>query len=145
MHIETVPFLPEHFYVLELRGIDALDIAGLDMEQYFELWQANGAKTIFVNGQVAGIFGSLANAGVGLIYGLSSDMIARIPLFVTKIIKEMVEGLLVSGCHRIEAYCHQDNERSVLWLTRSLGFKVEGLLCKSGANAQNRYILARTV
>ena len=143
MHIETVPFLPEHFYVLELREIDALDINGLDMEQYFELWQANGTKTIFVNGQVAGIFGSLTNTGVGLIYGLSADIVSCIPVFLTKTIKVLINALFATGCHRVEAYCHRDNARSVRWLTRTLGFEVEGLMRKSGHNAQDRYILAR--
>lgn len=138
--ISIVDFEPEHFRRIRLRREDARDLQGLPEEGLLEAWQ--GGRTLLYGGEVVLFYGTGMHQGTGYIWTVTSDLVEKLPLLVTRLGLGMIRALFKSGCHRIEVFCHAQNQRSLNWLTRSLGFRVEGLLRKSGPNLQDRYILA---
>lgn len=140
MDIRIVDFVPEHYKAMTLRAEDAADLAGIDKAVLFDSWQ--GGRTLFVNGEVAFFYGAVARMGTGSLWAVTSPQTQTVPLLATRLAKSMIRALLKSGCHRIEATCHVANARSLAWLTRSLGFVVEGVMRSHGPNRQDRYLLA---
>ncbi|MDL2291289.1 GNAT family N-acetyltransferase [Desulfovibrio sp. OttesenSCG-928-F20] len=138
--IQIVDFEAEHFRRITLRPEDALDIRGIDEEQLLKAWA--GARTLLCNGQVVLFYGSGIHQGTGYLWTVTSALAQRLPLLITRLGQGLVRSLFNSGCHRVEAFCHCDNHRSLNWLQRCLGFQIEGLLRQSGPNRQNRYILS---
>lgn len=139
-NIQLVNFEPWHLRRLCLRPEDAADLKGIERAELAASWQ--GGRSILLNGVPAFIYGYAANGGVVGIYALSSALADKIPLLLTRLARAFIRDSFRSGAHRIEAYCHADNLRSLHWLTRSLGMRIEGLLRKSGPNAQDRVILS---
>lgn len=88
------------------------------------------------------IYSSVLDEGVGLIWAVTSPLTERLSLLVTRLGRTHIQALFDAGAHRVEAYCHRENRRSLRWLTRSLGFTVEGLMRRSGPNGQDRYLLS---
>ncbi|MCC8194718.1 MAG: GNAT family N-acetyltransferase [Deltaproteobacteria bacterium] len=143
MDIRIVDFEPEHYDAMPLRAEDAEDLAGMDRESLLEGWE--GGFTVMYNGEPAFFYGGSMDRGCGMLWAVSSPLADKLPLLVVKLAREMVKRLLDAGCHRIEAYCHTHNARSLAWLTRSVGFSAEGVIRKSGPNAQDRFILSIVV
>lgn len=140
MDIRIEDFAPEHFDAMTPRKEDAADIAGVPRETLLAGWE--GGRTVFVDGEAAFIYGARVSGGTALLWAMTAKGAERVPLFATRLAKMTTAALFRAGCHRIEAYCHVRNARSLSWLTRSLGFSVEGLLRKSGPNAEDRFILS---
>lgn len=138
--IKIVDFEPEHYQRIRLRREDARDLQGLSEESLFEAWK--GGRTLLYGDEVVLFYGTGIHQGTGYIWTVTSDLVGKLPLLVTRLGLNMIRALFKSGCHRIEVFCHSKNQRSLNWLTRSLGFRVEGLLRKSGPNRQDRYILS---
>lgn len=140
MHITAVDFIPEHFDAMVLRAADAADLAGVDRETLLEAWR--GGRTVFVDGAVAFFYGARARHGTGWLWAVTSPVGEKVPLLAVRLGKNMLRALFNAGCHRVETLCHTGNARSLAWLTRSLGFTVEGLLRQCGPNRQDRYVLS---
>lgn len=140
MDIRITDFTPEHYDAMPLRAEDAADLAGIDRESLLRGWE--GGSTLLYNGEPAFFYGGRVEKGCGYLWAVSSPLAEKLPLLAVKLGREMVGRLLRAGCHRVEAYCHTRNARSLAWLTRSLGFSVEGVARKSGPNAQDRFLLA---
>lgn len=138
--IYIVDFEPEHFARITLRKEDALDIKGLETEALLRGWV--DGRSVLYGDQVVCFYGVSINDGVGQIWSVTSPLAERLPLLITRIGQGLVKSLIRYGCHRVEVFCHVKNKRSLRWLTRCLGFRVEGLLRQSGPNRQDRYILA---
>lgn len=140
MDIRIVDFEPEHFDRMALRPEDAADLAGLDRDILVQGWK--GGRTALCRGEPAFLYGGSAANGCGYLWAVSSPLAGKLPLLAVRLGRSMVGGLLEAGCHRVEAYCHTRNIRSLNWLTRSLGFRVEGVMRKCGPNAQDRFLLS---
>ena len=140
MDIRIVDFCPEHYDTMPLRAEDAADLAGIERRFLVKTWE--GGHTVLYNGEPAFFYGGWMDAGCGMLWAVSSPLADRLPLLVVKIGRQVVRQFLAAGCHRIEAYCHTHNAKSLQWLTRSLGFSVEGVARKSGPNAQDRFVLS---
>lgn len=138
--VRIVSFVPEHYGRLRLRPEDAADLTGIQASTLISGWK-NG-NTLLLGDEPVMIFGSLMDEGVGLIWAVTSPLIARFSLLVTRLGRVHIQSLFDAGAHRVEAYCHKNNTRSLGWLTRSLGMSVEGLMRRSGSNAQDRYLLS---
>lgn len=135
-----VPFAPEHFARLRLRPEDAADLAGIPAARLVRGWA--GGSTVLLGETPAFVYGSLYDDGVGLIWAATSPLADVLPLLLTRLGRSLVGRLFEQGAHRVEAYCHKHNTRSLRWLTRSLAFHVEGLMRRSGPNGQDRYLLS---
>ena len=133
-------FEPGHFARLRLRKEDSLDLAGIEPESLFSSWK--GGRTVFLGQEPAMVYGYWEKSGTAGIWALTTPFLNRFPLFVTRLARTGIEGLFQCGNHRVETYCHSRNARSFAWLTRSLGFRVEGLMRRCGPNKQDRYLLA---
>ena len=140
MNIHIVDFAPEHFDAMVLRTEDATDLAGVEREVLLRSWE--GGFTVLYNNEPAFFYGGWMEQGCGVLWAVSSPLTDKLPLLAVKLGRQKVRQLLDAGCHRVEAYCHTHNARSLRWLTRSLGFSVEGIARKSGPNAQDRFILS---
>lgn len=138
--VSIAPFVPEHYPRLLLRPEDAADLAGIPAERLVSGW--SGGKTVFVGDRPAFIYGAVLEDGVGLLWAVTSPLTERLALLITRLGRVHVQTLMEAGAHRVEAYCHRENRRSMRWLTRSLGFSVEGLMRRSGPNGQDRYLLS---
>lgn len=137
--IWVVPFEMRHFWKMPLRDEDAADLAGVDPADLAKGWE--GGMTLLYKGQPAFIYGALYEGGEALIWAVTSPLVDRLPLTITRVAKGVIDQLWSAGAHRIMAHCHKDNQRSLRWLGR-LGFAVEGLMRKCGPNAQDRYLMA---
>lgn len=135
-----VPFVPEHYRRMRLRKEDAADLAGLSPASLVSGW--SGGSTVLLGDAPAFLYGALLDEGVGVIWAVTSPLTGRLGLLITRIGRETVRTLFDRGAHRVEAYCHKDNTRSLRWLTRCLGFTVEGLMRRCGPNRQDRYLLS---
>lgn len=133
-------FAPEHYTRLILRREDAADLSALPANNLVSGW--SGGSTVLVKGEPAFIYGSIFDEGVGLIWAVTSPRTDRLGLLITRLARARIQALFNMGAHRVEAYCHRINRRSLRWLTRSLGFTVEGLMRRSGPNGQDRYMLS---
>lgn len=140
--LQIIDFEPEHFLTMRLRKEDALDLEGIDREALISSWQ--GGRTVLKDGQPAFIFGYTAVEGVVSIWAVTSPLVHDLGLMFTRLAKTAIRGFLRAGAHRVEAYCHADNVRSLAWLTRSLGMRVEGLMRRCGPNKQDRFLLSIT-
>ena len=141
--ITIAPFTPEHFHALALREEDRADFAGIDETELFAVW-ADGA-TYLRDGQPFLIYGGTLLDGVATVWLVGSAACDSLPLFICKEARRRITWLFEEGgVHRVESYCHRNNTRSLYWLIRQVGFKVEGLMRKSGPNKQDRYLLAMT-
>ncbi|SBV99051.1 hypothetical protein KL86DPRO_11501 [uncultured delta proteobacterium] len=140
MDITVVDFKPEHYDAMPLRAEDAMDLAGIDRAFLLQGWE--GGHTLLYNGEPAFFYGGWMEQGCGLLWAVSSPLTDKLPVLTVKLGREMIGRLLRAGCHRVEAYCHTHNAKSLAWLTRSLGFSVEGVARKSGPNAQDRFLLS---
>lgn len=140
--LRIVDFKPEHFACIRLREEDAVDLAGIEAGQLLGGWAAG--RTLLKDEEPAFIYGYCENQGTILLWALSSPLVETLPLLVTRLARNGIVGFLEAGAHRVEVYCHIDNIRSLAWLTRSLGFRVEGLMKRCGPNRQDRFILAIT-
>lgn len=135
-----MPFHPEHYARLRLREEDAADLSGMAAGSLVSAW--SGGNTVLIRREPAFLYGSVLDDGVGLIWAVTSPLIERLFLLVTRIGRVRIQALFDAGAHRVEAYCHRENRRSLRWLTRGLGFTVEGLMRRSGPNGQDRYLLS---
>lgn len=142
MRIHIADFIPDHFKTMTLRKEDAADLAGIDRKILYAGWK--GGRTVFVDADVAFIYGAEMRHGTGFLWAVTSPKTQGVPLLATRLAKGVIRALGNAGCHRIEANCHVNNTRSLTWLTRSLGFSVEGVMRRSGPNKQDRYLLAIT-
>lgn len=140
--VHIADFAPCHYAAMQLREEDARDLAGIGLEYLLDGWQ--GGRTVFKGGKPAFIYGYKANYGTLALWAVSSPLAASLPLFITRLARGGIRGAFQAGAHRIEAYCHVGNIRSLAWLTRSLKFRVEGLMKRSGPNRQDRFLLALT-
>ena len=144
MPIEFVPFEPAHFEAIELRPEEARDLEGLDRATVVKGF--HGGLTAFDGDKVACIYGAITDgSGVAQMWLLTSALVERWPLLLTKRVRHLTQWLFAQGCHRVEVYCHVDNQRSLRWLTRLAGFQVEGIIRQSGANRQDRFLLSRVL
>lgn len=141
MNIKVVPFGPEHMRRFMPRPEDAADLEGIEIADLCADW--HGWSTVMVDDCApAFFFGTELEDGVGVIYAVTSPLVDNMGLFITKLARFEITSLFDQGAHRVEAYCHVGNMRSLKWLTQSLGMTVEGLMRKSGQNAQDRYLLS---
>lgn len=140
MNIKVVPFEPGHFGRMILREEDAEDLKGIPAADLCASWR--NFSTVMLDGSPAFLFGTELDGGSGVIYAITSPSVDRLGLFITKLARFEIAGLFDQGAHRVEAYCHARNMRSLNWLTKSLGMTIEGLMRKSGPNAQDRYLLS---
>lgn len=140
MEIQIADFIPGHFASMVLRKEDAADLAGIDPETLYVGWR--DGRTVFVNGKIAFVYGAEARHGTGFLWAVTTAETENTPLFATRLGRNVIRALFRSGCHRVEANCHVRNTRSLAWLTRSLGFTVEGVMRKCGPNKQDRYLLS---
>ena len=138
--ISIVPFRPAHFSALPLREEDEKDFRGIDIDTLLECWA--DSVTYLYEGKPILIYGGSLQGGVASIHLVGSSAFGRLPLCICKEARKRVAELFAAGAHRVEAYCHEDNKRSLMWLVRMLGFRVEGLMRKSGPNAQGRFLLS---
>lgn len=139
-NIQIVPFTPEHFQRIRLRVEDAADLSGIDADALVRGW-ADG-RTILKGGEVMFFYGYVNNGGVVTFWAVTGERTGELGLFLTRLARAGIRELLAAGAHRIEAYCHHANRRSLRWLTKSLGMRVEGLVRKSGPNRQDRFLLS---
>lgn len=138
--VSIAPFLPEHYARLPLRPEDAADLSDIPAQRLVSGWE--GGNTVFVGDRPAFIYGIVLEEGVGLLWAVTSPLTERLALLITRLGRVHVQALLDAGAHRVEAYCHKDNRRSLRWLTRCLGFSVEGLMRRCGPNGQDRFLLS---
>lgn len=138
--IAIVNFMPWHFTHMRLRREDAADLAGLDAEDLARGW-AEG-RTLFKEREPVFIYGFTVNSGTASLWAVTSPLLGAMPLLITRLAKSGIERLFKTGVHRIEVLCHAKNARSLAWLTRCLGFQVEGMLRRCGPNRQDRFLLA---
>lgn len=140
LHIEN--FEPCHFYTMRLRKEDTADFAGLDREELVQLWKHG--RTLLHQEEPILIYGFTENRGTASLWAVTSQQTDSYPLFITRLALNGMARLFRLGIHRIEVYCHCKNGRSLAWLTRMLGFQVEGLMRHCGPNKQDRFLLAMT-
>lgn len=141
-HVAIVDFEPWHFAVMKLRDEDAADLAGLDRLSLIRGWA--GGRTVLQGRDPAFIYGYKVMEGTVLFWALSAHVVKNMPLLVTRLARNGVRKAFKAGMHRVMVYCHVENTRSLAWLTRSVGFQVEGLMRRSGPNKQDRYLLSIT-
>lgn len=140
MRVTQAPFEAAHFLRMPLRHEDEADLAGLNFTDLCDSWAAG--TTVLLDDEPAFFYGTDLDEGVGMIWAVTSPQTDLLPLFITRLARARIQGLFNAGAHRVEAYCHKDNRRSLRWLTESLGFTIEGLMRKSGPNAQDRYLMS---
>jgi hypothetical protein len=140
--LNIVNFAPEHFRRMRLRREDAADIAGIDASQLMHYWR-NG-RTLLYGDVPAMLFGYEENQGTIVLWAVTSPLVRSLPLFITRLARSFIGDVLRGGAHRVEVYCHVDNARSLRWLTRGLGFHLEGLVRRCGPNRQDRFLLSLT-
>lgn len=140
MDIRIVDFEPEHFERMPVRAEDAADFAGMNPGPLLEGWKKG--RTVLYRGEPAFFYGARIDFGTGYLWAVSSVLTDRLPLLTVRLGRATVRSLFNAGCHRVEAYCHAGNLRSLNWLTRSLGFSVEGVMRKCGPNRQDRFLLS---
>lgn len=140
MEIRVVDFIPAHFECMVLRKEDAADLAGIDPELLYANWSES--RTVFVNEEIAFFYGAEMRHGTGFLWAVTTAKTEEVPLLATRLGRNVIRALLRAGCHRVEANCHVENTRSLAWLTRGLGFSIEGIMRKCGPNKQDRYLLS---
>ena len=140
--LSIMNFEPGHFQRMKLRREDAEDLAGLDPAGLTRSWE--GGRTLLKGGEPVMIYGFSVCQGTATLWAVTSPLLRSLPLFVTRLARNGIQGLFQAGVHRIEVYCHARNMRSLVWLTRILGFRVEGLMRCCGPNRQDRFLLAVT-
>lgn len=135
-------FIPQHFYRMRLRREDALDLAGIEREDLLRSWV--GGRVLLKGDDTVMIYGYTVCMGTASLWAVTSPLLNSLPLLVTRLAKRGIRGLFRAGAHRVEVYCHAGNSRSLVWLTRCLGFRIEGLMRGCGPNRQDRFMLALT-
>lgn len=141
-NVRIVDFEPEHFSTIRLRMEDAADLDGIDTAWLLSGWA--GGRTVLKNGEPAFFYGYRAIYGTICMWAVSSPLVDSMPLLITRLGKSGIREMFKAGAHRIEVYCHIGNTRSLAWLTRCLGFRLEGLMRRTGPNRQDRFLLALT-
>ena len=140
--VRIVDFEPGHFFAMPLREEDAADMAGIDTDYLLRGWQ--GGRTVLKKGIPVFFYGYKEHLGTVTLWLVSSPLVDSMPLLITRLGRHGVAAMFRAGAHRIEVCCHVGNMRSLAWLTRMLGFRVEGLMKQCGPNRQDRFLLALT-
>lgn len=142
MDVKIVLYEPRHWIRFNIRAEDDADLNGIPMRDIFNGTNLLCWRTVLIGSDPAFFFKTELEDGVGTINAITSPLVDQIPLLITRLGRSKIKRLFEQGAHRVEAYCHAGNERSLRWLTRSLGMTIEGLMRQSGPNAQDRYLLS---
>ncbi len=146
-HIETEPFKVAHMGEIDRRNIDQTGLSMLckTPESLKKLADMGVARTLRYDGKIICFFGWMEFwPGVCEVWVIPSVEVPKYPLvFARYLKKEMSEGQVVLGYHRVQATAIDDDMHNRFF--KFLGFKSEGILKKFSAEGQDYRMWARII
>jgi len=145
-----IAYKPYHLIELvkRLREFESEQYSGylVSIERWVSMVVGNtpNPRTLTVDGEVICIGGiSLLWTGVGEGWLIGSKLLESNPIYVQKrTLFHLQDALVKNDLHRIQATTVVGNELTYRWAI-SLGFQLEGNMCKYGVDGKDYYMYGR--